>query len=73
MAIERTTEISFELPASEVSVLDGYCSAKGIHRKAVIRQLLKDWSDEKHHESIMICRVAGIKPVTSGDDRDNKS
>ena len=72
MANEKTTEISFEVPASEASVIDGYCSAKGIKRTAVMRRLLKEWSDEMHHQSIMICRVAGIKPGAPGDDREEK-
>ena len=66
------TEISFELPVSEVSVIDGYCSAKGIKRTAVMRMLLKEWSNKKHLEAIMICRVAGSKPDDSGSDRDGQ-
>ena len=69
MSTDRTTEISFEVPAAEVAVLDGYCQAKGLKRTAVIRKLLKEWSDEKHHEAIMVCRVAGNKPDTSGQHR----
>lgn len=36
------TEISFELPAEEVAVLDGYCQARDLKRTAVLRKLLKD-------------------------------
>ena len=61
MAAERT-EISFEVSPDEVAVLDGYCSAKGIKRTTVMKRLLKEWSDEKLHESIIVCRVAGVKP-----------
>ena len=61
MATDRTTEISFEVPAAEVAVLDGYCQAKGLKRTAVIRKLLKEWSNEKHHEAELIIRVAGHK------------
>ena len=66
---ERTTEISFEVPAEEASVIDGYCQAKGIKRTQVMRQLLKDWSAEQHHVAIMICRVAGCKPEDAGTNR----
>lgn len=66
---ERTTEISFEVPAEEASVIDGYCQAKGIKRTQVMRQLLKDWSAEQHHVAIMICRVAGGKPDATGAGR----
>jgi hypothetical protein len=66
---ERTTEISFEVPAEEAAVLDGYCSAKGIKRTQVMRQLLKDWSAEKLHVSTVIVRVAGVKPDATGVNR----
>ena len=62
MATERTTEIRLELPASECGVLDGYVQARGLTRTAVIRRLLKEWSDEKHHEAMIILRVAGGNP-----------
>lgn len=78
------TEISFEVSADEVSVLDGYCQAKGIKRTAVLRQLLRKWSNEKHLEAEMIIRVAGrveashkgvagSKPEGSGSNRDDQS
>lgn len=73
MATDRTSEVSFELPAEEVAVLDGYCNAKGIKRKAVLRRLLKEWSDEQHRISIVICRVAGDKPISPGNDRDGSA
>jgi hypothetical protein len=65
----HTTEISFELPAEEVAVLDGYCQAKSLKRTAVIRTLLREWSDAKKHEAIMICRVAGVNPTAPVSDR----
>jgi len=71
MAADRITEISFEVPADEAAVLDGYCQAKGIKRTAVMRRLLKEWSDEKHHEAIFIVRVAGSKQVGSGMGRES--
>jgi hypothetical protein len=66
---EKTTEISFEVSAEEAAVLDGYCSAKGIKRTVVMRRLLREWSIEKHHESILIVRVAGSNPATPGVSR----
>ena len=66
---EKSTEISFEVEASEAAVIDGYCAAKGIKRTAVMRQLLKEWSAQKLHESILICRVAGVKPDAAGANR----
>ena len=67
--MEKTTEICFEVSASEAAVIDGYCNAKGIKRTVVMRRLLKEWSDEKHLESIMIVRVAGSNPTTPGVNR----
>ena len=63
---EKTTEICFEVSAEEASVLDGYCQAKGIKRTILMRKLLKDWSEEKLHESILVCRVAGVNPTATG-------
>jgi hypothetical protein len=68
MAADRT-EIRFELPIEEVSVLDGYCSATGKGRTDVLRYLLKDWSDRRLHEAIAICRTAGVNPSTSDKGR----
>lgn len=67
---DQRTEISFEVTAAEAAVLDGFCAAIGVKRTQVMRQILKEWSDKKHHEAIMVCRVAGIKPDGAGVDRE---
>ena len=64
MATDRTTEIRMELPAIEVSVLDGYVQATGKTRTQVLRDILKLWSDAKFHEATLIMRVAGRNPIT---------
>lgn len=64
------TEISLEVPAEEVAVLDGYCSAKGIKRTTVLRRLLREWSAEIHHVSTVVVRVAGSNPAAPAPDRD---
>lgn len=56
-------EIRAEIPAEELAVLDGYCMANGKNRTEIIVGLLKEWSKQKLHESILICRVAGINPT----------
>lgn len=66
---EQRTEISFECTSAETAVLDGYCHAHGIKRTVVMRRILKEWSEKKHHEAIMVCRVAGNKPELAGVDR----
>ena len=68
--VEKHTEISFEVTASEAAVIDGYCNSKGIKRTVVMRQLLKEWSATKLHESILICRVSGVNPMAPGTHRD---
>ena len=32
---------------------------------------LREWSEKKHLEAMMICRVAGDKPVASGAVRED--
>ena len=63
MANISATEIRFEVGRDELAVLDGFCQATGKDRTKVIRGLLKEWSDEKLHESILICRVTGVNPT----------
>ena len=65
----RTTELRLELPADEVAVLDGYTQATGKTRTQVMRDILKMWSDAKHHEATLILRVAGRNPSIPGGDR----
>jgi oligoribonuclease (3'-5' exoribonuclease) len=66
---DATTEISFEVTDKEAEVLDGYCSAKGIKRTKVMRELLREWTAAKHHEATVIIRVAGVKPDATGVNR----
>jgi len=66
----QVTEIRFELPSDEVSVLDGYCQANDLQRTTVLRRLLKEWSDKKHHEAVSICRVAGSNTARPEGDRE---
>jgi hypothetical protein len=51
-------------------VLDGYATATGKKRTAVFRQILREWSERKHHEAILICRVAGSNPEAVGSCRE---
>ena len=63
-------EITFELPAHTVAVLDGYCQANNLPRTAVFKELLAKWSLEKHREAVSICRTAGNNPDAPGSGRD---
>jgi metal-responsive CopG/Arc/MetJ family transcriptional regulator len=67
--MSNTTEVRFEVPKEEVSVLDGYCQATGKDRSKVIRDVLRQWSEQKRHEAILICRVAGCNPTEPVIDR----
>jgi len=57
------TEVRFEVEAEELSVIDGYCSATDKCRTEIIKTILSEWSEKKLHESILVCRVAGVNPI----------
>ena len=56
-------EIRWEATTEETAILDGYCSATGTDRSKVIRNLLRELSEKKEHEAMVICSVAGINPT----------
>ncbi len=62
-------ELRAELPDYIAAVLDGYCSASGQCRTKVVVDILDEWAKQKHHESIVILRVAGNNPI--GLDKKN--
>lgn len=68
----QRTELRVELPADEVAVLDGHCQATGLDRTAVVRRLLREWSETKLHEAIVICRVAGCNPLAPEHGRNGQ-
>lgn len=57
-------EIRFEASAETVAVIDGYCSAVGKCRTAVINELLDRFAKEKLHEATMVLRVVGRYPTS---------
>jgi hypothetical protein len=61
-------ELRVEIPADDLSVLDGYCSATGKGRTDV-KALLADWSARKLHEATIVLRVAGRTALRSESDR----
>jgi hypothetical protein len=58
-------ELRVELEKFIVDVMDGYCSGTGMCRTKLANQILGDWAHQKHHESIVILRVAGGNPDRS--------
>lgn len=62
-------EVRFEIPADDLAVLDGYCSATGKARTDVIKHLLVEWSERKLHEATIVLRVAGRNPTGSESSR----
>jgi len=62
-------ELRLEVPKTDLAVLDGYCSATGKSRAEVIRTLLASWSHDKLHESMVVCRVAGVNPAVPEEGR----
>ncbi len=71
MTYAGRTEVRFEVPSTELAVLDGFCSATGQDRTTVVRKVLREWSHRKHREARMIVRVAGDKPVQPESDLDS--
>lgn len=57
------TEVRFEAKSESVAVIDGYCSATGKCRTAVINEILEAWANDRLREAMMICRVAGVDPM----------
>lgn len=62
-------EIRVDIPDDALAILDGHCSAYGIGRTDIVKQLIKEWSDEQLHAAIKVCRAAGINPLTSEPQR----
>ena len=62
MSADGTSEVRFDIPLEDLSVLDAYCTASGKKRTVVMAMLLLDWTKSKRYEAMMICRVAGINP-----------
>ena len=57
-------ELRAEIPSTELAVIDGYCAATGKNRTEIIVGLVREWSKQKLHESILVCRVAGVNPTS---------
>ncbi len=64
-----SVEVRFDIPREDLEILDGYVAATGKSRTDVMRGLLGDWSRQKRHEAILICRTAGINPREVEGDR----
>jgi len=66
---EKTTELRFELPISDLAVIDGYCNGTGKDRTKVVKEIIALWSKEKLHVATVICRTAGVNPIASEGGR----
>ena len=67
------TEVRFEIDVDELSVIDGYCSATDKCRTEIIKTILNEWSEKKLHESILVCRVAGVNPTVPEANRSTEA
>ncbi len=67
------TELRVEVEKDELTVLDGYVMATGTSKAEVIRKLLKQWSDSKMHEAIVICRMTRVNPTDPEPSRIQES
>lgn len=66
MAGPRSPDASIDIPADELTVIDGYSQAIGQKRTTLIRQILREWSAHEHRKAVFITRVAGDKLETPG-------
>ena len=60
-----STELRFELPDDQLSVIDAVASASNTNRTAVVREILSEWTENKLHEATLIVRVTGVNPMLS--------
>lgn len=67
------TEVRFEIDVDELAVIDGYCSATDKSRTEIIKTILNEWSEKKLHESILVCRVAGVNPISVDTHRSTEA
>jgi len=63
------SELRVNLPDEIVAVLDGYCSATDKCRTETAVEIIGEWSRQKLHESIVICRVARVNPIAVETNR----
>ena len=62
-------EIRIDLDSEALAVMDGFIQASGSNRTKIIGELIKRWSDDKLHESIIVCRMARINPLAVDSNR----
>lgn len=62
-------ELRLDVDEGDLAVLDGYVLATGTSKAEVIRKLLKQWSDSKMHEAIVICRMTRVNPLATETHR----
>ena len=62
-------ELRLDVDETDMAVLDGYVMATGTSKDEVIRKLLKQWSDSKMHEAIVICRITRVNPLATETQR----
>jgi hypothetical protein len=61
----ETVELRAEMPRFIIDVLDGQCAATGECRTELVRFILSEWANQRHHEATLILRVAGSNPTKS--------
>ena len=67
------TELRVDVDETDMAVLGGYVMATGTSKAEVIRKLLKQWSDSKMHEAIVICRMTRVNPLATETQRIQES
>ena len=62
-------EVRIDIDPDELAIMDGYIAATGKDRKQIITELVKKWTKDKLHESIVVCRMARINPLAVDTER----
>lgn len=58
------TELRAEVDKEIIDVIDGIVNARrGTNRTEIITEILKEWADQKIHESTIVLRVSGRYPA----------
>lgn len=58
-------ELRQQCPRDTLNMLDAISMSRQVSRTYLVNEILGKWADERRHETILICRVAGFNPTES--------
>ena len=59
--MSEPVEIRVDLDREYSDVIDAVAKAKGISRTQMCYRIMKDWSDEMRHQSMMVQRLTRVQ------------